>query len=287
MVATIIDGRLVALELLGRVQKKVRALKKSRRAPLLAFIFAGDNESSSAYVHQKKKACEKVGISYREFLVPKNISTKKIITMIERLNKDSTVDGILVQLPLPPQVSEKEVIRAIAPHKDVDGFHAINMGEMLLHGGDYALTPATPTGVMHLLDYYKIPLSGAEVVVIGRSNIVGKPLAAMLINRSATVTVCHSKTRDLSSHTRRADIVCVAVGVPGLLKGNMIKRGCTVIDVGFTRREGKIFGDVDFASVMKKASFITPVPGGVGPMTVACLMDNVVKAALRGKKALR
>lgn len=278
MPSTIIDGKSVSQSVLKQVAREVTKLKRGGIYPKLAFILVGKNPGSLAYVGQKEKACEKTGILYEHIGFPETVSEKKLLQTISKLNRDKKVHGILVQLPLPSHIDPRPIIRAIDPRKDVDGFHAVNEGRLFLNDPPF-LSPCTPTGVMKLLHAYKIQIEGKYAVVVGKSNIVGKPLALMLLNAGATVTVCHSKTKNTAEITRKADILCVAAGVPSLIKGNMVKKGCTVIDVGFTRVGGKILGDVLFDSVKKKASFITPVPGGVGPMTVACLMENVVKAA--------
>ena len=283
MTATIINGKAVSSEILSRVRAEVSRLKKGGLHPKLAFILVGDNPGSLAYVRQKKKACEQTGIGYKEIKMSAKSSTKKIIGEVERMNRSSAYHGIIVQLPLPAHVDSSAVTGAVSPKKDVDGFHAENIGRMFLSMDPKNMFPCTPSGVIKLLDHYKIPIQGQEVTIIGRSNIVGKPLAAMFINRGGTVTVCNSKTKNLKTHTKKADIVCAATGIVGILKGNMVKKGCVVIDVGFSRVNDKILGDVDFSSVSKKAAYITPVPGGVGPMTVACLMENIVKAAKMAK----
>jgi methylenetetrahydrofolate dehydrogenase (NADP+) / methenyltetrahydrofolate cyclohydrolase len=277
----IIDGKLVASKVLQKVKREVAALKRKKVQPRLAFILVGDSQASLAYIGQKIKACNTVGIEQEYIRMPARTSQKTLLKKIEELNKNKNYHGILVQLPLPGHLNAPDVIKAIDPYKDVDGFHAYNVGKLFISKNFEELVPCTPRGVVKLLEYYKVPLEGKRVVILGRSNIVGKPLAAMLINRSATVTLCNSHTKQLARHTQDADIVIVAVGRPKLLKGSMVKKGATVIDVGFNREKGKIVGDVDFVSVYKKAKLITPVPGGVGPMTVACLMQNVVSAARR------
>lgn len=283
MTATLLDGKVVSATILKKVEAEVKKLKKRGVRPKLAFILVGKNPASLAYVGQKEKACEKVDIRFEHINLPEKISTQKLIARIHRLSRNSKVNGILVQLPLPPHIEQPKIIKAINPYKDVDGFHAYNLGKMFLSTEFEYLAPCTPTGVIKLLEYYKIPVEGKHAVVVGRSNIVGKPLAVMLLNRGATLTICHRGTKNLFKHTKEADILCVAAGVPSLIKGNMVKKGCVIIDVGFNRLSGKIVGDVAFDSARKKARWITPVPGGVGPMTVACLMENVVKAAKRQK----
>lgn len=282
VMATLLHGKPVSEVVLNRVKREVRKLTKRGICPKLAFILVGKNPASLAYVGQKEKACAKVEIEFLHQNLPEKISTSKLIKFIEHFNRDRRIHGILVQLPLPPHIETPKIIRAIDPRKDVDGFHAYNVGKMFLSSEFEYLAPCTPTGVIELLAYYRIPIEGKYAVIVGKSNIVGKPLSMMFLNRGATVTICHRKTKNLAHYTRQADILCVATGVPGLIRGNMIKKGCVVIDVGFNRlASGKIAGDVLFDSVAKKAKSITPVPGGVGPMTVACLMENVVKAAKR------
>ncbi|PIQ77989.1 bifunctional methylenetetrahydrofolate dehydrogenase/methenyltetrahydrofolate cyclohydrolase [Candidatus Peregrinibacteria bacterium CG11_big_fil_rev_8_21_14_0_20_46_8] len=274
MSAKILDGRLVSTSLLERVAKEVKQL---RIKPKLVILLVGDNPASLSYIKQKTRAAEHVGIVAELLRLPVSTSTKKLLAIIEKLNKDKKVHGILVQLPLPPKIDAAKIGAAVAPHKDVDGFDVVNLGALFKE--DERLAPCTPQGVIRMLDHYKIPTAGKHAVIVGRSNIVGKPLSLMLINRDATVTVCHSKTKNLAAHTRQADIVIMAVGKAKLLKSSMIKKGAVVIDVGINRVGGKLVGDVDFTAVSKKARFITPVPGGVGPMTVACLMRNTLAAA--------
>lgn len=275
----VLDGRLVSSSLLAGIKRKVAGLKKKRITPRLVILFVGDNPSSLSYIRQKEKAAEYVGIEHRVKRLPASATAAQLVSSIQKLNKDERVHGILVQMPLPPHIQAPLVIRAIDPQKDVDGFQAYNLGKMFLSREFEKFVPCTPKGIIKLLDYYKISLAGKEVVIIGRSNIVGKPLAVMLINRDATVTVCHSRTRDLAFHTKRADILVAAVGRPAMVKTSMVKKGAVVIDVGITKVENDLVGDVDFPNVRRKAAWITPVPGGVGPMTVACLMENVVLAA--------
>lgn len=281
MSASIIDGRLVSDLVLKEVARDVKSLKKSSVKPKLVIILVGENPASVSYIRQKTIAAEKVGIEGEVMNLPTSTTTARLISHIEKLNGDKSIHGILVQLPLPPQIATELIIRAIDPRKDVDGFHAYNIGKMFLSKEFENLSPCTPRGIIYLLEKNKIPLAGKHVVIVGRSNIVGKPLAVMLINRDATVTVCHSKTKDPASFTRQADILVAAVGKPKFITPAMVKSGAVVIDVGTTKVENKITGDVDFEAVAKKASWITPVPGGVGPMTVACLMENVVRAAKR------
>ncbi|MBI5754079.1 bifunctional 5,10-methylenetetrahydrofolate dehydrogenase/5,10-methenyltetrahydrofolate cyclohydrolase [Candidatus Peregrinibacteria bacterium] len=277
----LLDGRKVSKKFLLSLKQDVAALEKKHIHPKLVVIMVGKDPASVSYVAQKQKACVTTGIQWEQADYETDVTTKQLIEKIQELNRDETVHGILVQLPLPKQVYVPDVIRAIEPKKDVDGFTAYNLGKMFLSTEFEYLPPCTPEGVIRILEHYKIPLEGKEVVVIGHSNIVGKPLSVMLLNRNATVTTCHVYTKDLASHTRRADILCVAVGKPGLIKADMVKEGAVVIDIGINKKDGKLVGDIDFENVAKKAAYVTPVPGGMGPMTVACLMENTVKAAKR------
>lgn len=287
MLARLLDGRLVSDFLLTRVSHEVKKLRKKKIFPKLVIILVGKNPASLSYIRQKEKATQRTGISYEHLNLRATITTKKLIVIIEKLNRNKTVHGILVQLPLPAHIETPLVLRAIDPAKDVDGFGAYNLGKMFLSTEFENLAPCTPRGIIRLLEYYKISPAGKRITIIGRSNIVGKPLAVMLINRDATVTVCHSKTKNLASHTRDADILIAAVGRPKMVKAGIVKTGAVVIDVGTTKVNNRpsrsLVGDVDFENIKQKASWITPVPGGVGPMTVACLMENVVRAAKRMK----
>ena len=284
MSAKILDGRLVSDFLLSKVARGVSKLKRNGITPKLCIILVGKNAASLSYIRQKENATKKTGIAYIQKNLPASVSTVKLVSVIESLNKNKSIHGILVQLPLPEHIAVPIVIRAIDPAKDVDGFQAYNLGKMLLSADFEHLAPCTPRGIIEMLEFYKISPTGKNVTIIGRSNIVGKPLAVMLINRDATVTVCHSKTANLASFTKNADILVAAVGRPRFVKASMVKRGAVVIDVGITKVENKLVGDVDFGAVSKKASFITPVPGGVGPMKVACLMQNMLRAASRPTK---
>lgn len=279
----ILDGKAVAAKIYEELEPRVSRLNASGCRPGLAVILVGNNPASQVYVRNKEKACEKLGIRSFLYHLPEETETPEILKLIGSLNADPEVHGILVQLPLPPHVEERKVLYHISPEKDVDGFHPYNLGRLMI--GDPLFLPCTPWGVQELLIRYGIDVEGKHVVIVGRSTIVGKPLAMMLVQKAkganATVTVCHTKTADLSEHTRRADILVAACGSPGAITGDMVKQGVVVIDVGITRVEGKLVGDVDFASVAPKASYITPVPGGVGPMTVAMLMANTVRAAER------
>ncbi len=281
MSARIIDGKALARRIRGECAERVRDLQQnSGLTPGLAVIFVGDDPASQVYVGNKIKACESVGIASRTFRYNRDIDTETILAKIRELNADASVHGILVQLPLPPSVDTPRVIRAISVDKDVDGFHLYNVGGLVV--GNTIFSPCTPYGVMKLLEAEGIPIAGQNVVVVGASNIVGKPMALMLIQREATVAVCHAKTRDLAQLTILADILVVAAGVPNLIVPQMVKRGAVVIDVGINRLpDGRIVGDVDFEGVAQKASFITPVPGGVGPMTVTMLLMNTLSSAQR------
>lgn len=279
----ILDGKAVAAKIYEELQPRVLRLSASGCQPGLAVILVGDNPASQVYVRNKEKACEKLGIRSFLYHLSEKAETSEILKLIDSLNADPKVHGILVQLPLPPHVEERKVLYRISPEKDVDGFHPYNLGRLMI--GDPVFLPCTPWGIQELLIRYGIDTEGKHVVIVGRSTIVGKPLAMMLVQKAkganATVTVCHTKTADLSEYTKRADILVAACGSPGTITGDMVRQGVVVVDVGINRVEGKLVGDVDFASVAPKASYITPVPGGVGPMTVAMLMANTVKAAER------
>lgn len=275
----LIDGKKIAGEIREELKKEVERFKKEGREPGLTVILVGDNPASQTYVKFKEKAAQEIGIRSQIIRMDKEISQEELMGEIARLNQDKQVDGILVQLPLPDHLDEKEVIEAIDPSKDVDGFHPINTGR-LFNGQDDAVRfeACTPLGIMELLDREGIEIDGKKAVVVGRSNIVGKPIAHLLLGRHATVTICHSHTPDLACETLQADILVAAVGRPKLIKGDMVKEGATVIDVGINRVDGHLVGDVDFETAKKRAGYITPVPGGVGPMTIAMLMKNTLKA---------
>ena len=277
--AEIIDGKLVSASLRTKIKEQVASFKlENGVAPGLAVIIVGENPASLVYVRNKRRACDEVGITSYEIIMPEDTTEEALLSKIAELNSDPLVNGILVQLPLPKHISEEKVINAILPEKDVDAFHPSNVGKILI--GNYSLLPCTPAGVMSLLDYYKIDISGKKCVVLGRSNIVGKPMAHLLLERNGTVTVCHSRTADLTEEVKAADILVVAIGRPEFVKGDMIKPGAVVIDVGINRgADGKLCGDVEFESASKVASFITPVPGGVGPMTITTLLKNTLTAA--------
>lgn len=288
MTARILDGKALAERVRTQTAERAQALRARGVTPCLAVILVGANPASAVYVRNKVAACEKAGIQSLRFDFAEDVSASEVMAKIAELNDDPAVHGILVQLPLPPQFNEAEVLEAIRIDKDVDGFHAENVGR--LSQGQEAFIPCTPHGVMKMFEAEQVPLQGAEAVVVGRSNIVGKPMAMLLINAGATVTVCHSRTRDLAGHLRRADIVVAAVGRPGLITGDMLKPGAVVIDVGINRIEagpnaGKLCGDVDFPSVSEVASLVTPVPGGVGPMTITMLLANTVESAERRARA--
>ncbi len=254
-------------------------LKESGINPGLAVIIVGDDPASRVYVNNKKKACEECGIYSEEYALPAETSEKELLDLIDVLNNNSKISGILVQLPVPDHIDEKKIIEAINPIKDVDAFHPVNVGKIMV--GDFDFVPCTPAGVMELIKESGIEVSGKECVVVGRSNIVGKPQAMLLLHQNGTVTVCHSRTKDLKAKTKEADILVVAVGIPNFVTGDMIKPGAVVIDVGINRiADKKLVGDVEFESAEKVAGAITPVPGGVGPMTIAILMKNTVKAAI-------
>lgn len=273
----IIDGKKVSAEILQTLSREVEELKKKwSSVPGLAVVLVGDDPASQVYVRNKNKKCEALGYASFEHRLPAETREEDLLSLVEGLNRDDRVSGILVQLPLPKQIDSEKVLQAISPSKDVDGFHPENMGQLVI--GKSLLTPCTPKGIIALLDHYKIPIEGSHAVVLGRSNIVGKPVSLLLLQRNATVTICHSRTRDLSQVTQGADILIAAVGRPNFVTGDMVKEGAAVIDVGINRVDGKLVGDVDFEQAEKKAAFITPVPGGVGPMTIAMLMDNTMRA---------
>lgn len=268
----------MSAEVKANVKKQTEELKeKYGVTPGLAVVIVGDDPASRVYVNNKKKACEAVGFMSEEYALPAETTQEELLALVEKLNDKEDINGILVQLPLPKHLDDKAVIEAISPLKDVDAFHAVNVGKIML--GEYDFLPCTPAGVMEMLHSYDIPVEGKECVVIGRSNIVGKPMGMLLLHENGTVTICHSRTKDLAEVCRRADILVAAVGIPKFVKADMVKDGAVVIDVGMDRDEnGKLCGDVDFDNVKDKCSFITPVPGGVGPMTIATLMKNTLKA---------
>lgn len=282
--ATIMDGKALSLKLKEQMKQRIEQLKQQGINPKLVVVLVGDNSASQVYVRNKHKSCGEVGIESEVITMPEQTTQQELLEVVERLNQDETVDGILVQLPLPKQIDEKTVLRSILPEKDVDGFHPVNVG--LLSIGDECFAPATPSGIIAMFQEYGINIAGKNCVVIGRSNIVGKPMAALLLKNNATVTICHSKTEDLASYTRRADVVIVATGRRHTLTADMVKEGAVVVDVGMNRNEqGKLCGDVDYEEVKEKASFITPVPGGVGPMTITELLENTIQAAQHHHRA--
>jgi methylenetetrahydrofolate dehydrogenase (NADP+) / methenyltetrahydrofolate cyclohydrolase len=278
MAARILDGKSLAAKLRAALKRDVEALAQRGIRPGLAVILAGDNPASRVYVRNKVRACEETGVRSELYELPASVSEAALIDRVLALNDDADVHGILVQLPLPKQVDAHKVLEAISPAKDVDGFHEANLGALL--AGSPRMVPCTPAGVMRLLEHSGVPLAGAQAVVIGRSNIVGKPLALLLLQQDASVTICHSKSRDLAAIARSADVLVAAVGRPKLVTGDMVKPGACVIDVGVNRlSDGSLAGDVDFAAAAAVAGAITPVPGGVGPMTIAMLLENCLRAA--------
>jgi methylenetetrahydrofolate dehydrogenase (NADP+)/methenyltetrahydrofolate cyclohydrolase len=290
MAAKIIDGKQIAVDMRAELKAEVEKLKAKGIVPGLAVVLVGDDPASKSYVTAKEKACEEIGIYSDDNRLPAETTQQQLMSLVYKLNKDSKIHGILVQLPLPKQIDESKVLLAIDPDKDVDGFHPVNVGKMVV--GEKTFLPCTPHGIVQLLLRSKVKLEGAEVVIIGRSNIVGKPLANMLIQKSptgnATVTVCHTRTKNIAEHVKRADIIIAAAGRPNNITADMVKDGAVVIDVGVNRIEDatkkkgyRLVGDVDFDAVSKKASLITPVPGGVGPMTITMLLYNTVESAKR------
>lgn len=272
---TVLSGKEPAKAALENAKERVEKMAKK---PHLAIVLVGNDPASEVYVKKKLEKAESIGVTTTLKKLPENTEEAEVLSLINELNNDVNIDGFIVQAPLPKQIDDSKVLEAIKPEKDVDGWTSANMGKLFT--GANAFKPATPLGVMEILDYYKVELEGKNATVIGRSNVVGKPLGIMLLERNATVTICHSRTKDLAEHSKNADIVVAAVGKPGLVTADMVKEGAHVVDVGTTRVEGKIVGDVDFDNVIKKAH-CSPVPGGVGPMTVAMLISNVVEAAAR------
>lgn len=279
--AKILEGKPAAQKVLEEVRRGVAALRdRTGVVPMLAVVLVGDFAPSKIYVNTKKKMAAEVGIASHDHLHPEGLSESALVDLLSRLNNDPAVHGILLQLPLPHGLNEERALAAIAPEKDVDGFHPMNLGALL--AGRPRVLPCTPAGILEILDHYGAELTGAEAVVVGRSRIVGKPLAQLLLSRHATVTMCHTRTRDLAAHTRRADLLCVAAGRAGVITGAMIKEGAWVVDVGMNRLpDGKLVGDVEFEPASQTAGAITPVPGGVGPMTVAMLLKNTLLTARR------
>ena len=279
---TIIDGKTISAYVKDKIKAEVEELKNKGITVGLAVIIVGDNPASKIYVANKKKACEQLGIISQEYALPAETTMEELLALINTLNNEKSINGILCQLPLPEGLDENAVINAINPEKDVDAFHPQNVGRIMI--GDFDFVPCTPAGIIEMLDYCKIDIKGKSCVVIGRSNIVGKPMAMLLLHRNGTVTVCHSRTQNLKDVTKTADILVSAVGKANFVTEDMVKDGAVVIDVGMNRLDGKLCGDVDFENVSKKASAITPVPGGVGPMTIAMLMKNTLTAAKRQNK---
>ncbi len=279
----LIDGKKVSAFIKDNVREKTLELKGKGEEITLAVIIVGNDPASRVYVNNKKKACEYVGFRSLEYALPEETTEDELLSLIDRLNSDASVNGILCQLPVPKHIDEEKVIDRISPDKDVDGFSKINVGKLWL--GEYDLAACTPMGVMELLEYYDIDVCAKNCVIIGRSNIVGKPMAALLLEKNGTVTICHSRTANLAQVTAQADILVAAVGRAGFVTADMVKEGAVVIDVGINRNaEGKLCGDVDFEAVKEKASYITPVPGGCGPMTIALLMKNTLIAAEKQKE---
>ena len=283
MSAKIIDGKQVAARCREELKQQVAALRARGIIPGLAVILVGEDPASQVYVRNKHRACEELGIHSEQYTLSADTDRQTLLDLITELNGREEIDGILVQLPLPGHLDEKEILSAIDPAKDVDSFHPQNVGRLVI--GDYFFAPCTPSGILTLIDSAGVDLTGKECVVIGRSNIVGKPMALMLLHRNATVTVCHSKTRELPSVTRRADVLISAVGKAGIVTADMVKPGAVVIDVGMNRNQaGKLCGDVDFESVSRVAGYLTPVPGGVGPMTITMLLRSTVLSAQNRRK---
>ena len=275
--AKIIDGKQVSKQIREKLRERAERMKAAGLRLGLAVILVGDDPASAIYVRNKIAACEEVGVQSHQYILPKDTQESQLLELIDTLNEDASVNGILVQLPLPKGLDEKKILDRIRAEKDVDGFHALNAGKLLL--GYDCLTACTPTGVMELIKSTGTEIAGKTAVVVGRSNIVGKPQALLLLNENATVTVCHSKTKNLAEVCRTADILVVAVGRPEMITGDMVKEGAVVIDVGMNRTESGLKGDVNFAQASERAAFITPVPGGVGPMTITMLLSNTLKAA--------
>ena len=281
--ATIIDGKNLAKNIREELKVEAEKLKKKGITPHLAVIMVGDNDASKVYVRNKSRACEEIGIEFKEYLLPSTTREQELLDLIDKLNNDKNVNGILLQSPIPKPLDIQEAFNKISPEKDVDGFNPQNVGNLCI--GQDGFIPCTPLGIVTMLEKYNIKIDGQKVAIIGRSNIVGKPMAQCMLSKNATVTICHSRTKELKKEVKDADIVISAVGKRNTVTADMVKDGVVIIDVGMNRNdEGKLCGDVDFENVSKKASFITPVPGGVGPMTIAMLMSNVIKAAKNQNK---
>lgn len=280
MAGIVMDGKVISKEIKEKLRKETEVLKSQGVVPGLAAVLVGENPASTIYVKNKRKACEESGIYSEGHCRPQSTSQGELLELVERLNKDPKIHGILVQLPLPKHLSADLVLNSVSPLKDVDGLHPYNIGKLMM--GDPVFVPCTPAGVMAMLDYHAIPIEGKTAVVVGRSNLVGKPVAMLLMQRNATVTVCHSRTQNLPEVCRRADILVAAIGRARFVTGEMVKDGAAVIDVGINRlADGSLVGDVDFEAVSKRAGWITPVPGGVGPMTIAMLLQNTLLSAKR------
>lgn len=280
----IIDGKEISASVKQRVKDEVELLKQKGISTGLAVIIVGEDPASKVYVSNKKKACEALGIISEEYALSENTTQEELLELIDTLNKKETINGILCQLPLPKHLDEDVVINSILPEKDVDAFHPQNVGKIML--GDYDFVPCTPAGIMEMLEYEGVDVAGKTCVVIGRSNIVGKPMGMLLLHKNGTITICHSKTKDLKEVCKSADILVAAVGRPNFVTADMVKEGAVVIDVGINRVDGKLVGDVNFDDVKDKCSAITPVPGGVGPMTIAMLMQNTLTAAKKQNKVI-
>jgi methylenetetrahydrofolate dehydrogenase (NADP+)/methenyltetrahydrofolate cyclohydrolase len=276
-VANVLSGKTISAELTELQKQQVEKLKAKGIQPGLAVVLVGENPASQIYVRNKMRACEKIGIYSKTIRLPEDISQEKLLSVVDELNQDDKIHGILVQLPLPKGIDEKSVIMRISPNKDVDGFHILSAGRLFT--GIKGFVPCTPKGIMYMLESAKIDLDGKHAVVVGRSNIVGKPIAMLLLNANCTVTICHSHTKNLKEITREADVLVAAIGKPKFITADMVKDGACVVDVGINRVDGKVVGDVDFENVSKKAAYITPVPGGVGKMTISMLMQNTIEAA--------
>ena len=280
--AEIIDGKKIA----GEMEKKLKEISsKLKEKPGLAAVLVGDNPASKVYVNMKEKKCKEVGFYFKKVLLPENTSEEELLKTIDELNRDDKIHGVLVQLPLPEHINEQFVTSKILSYKDVDGFGPVNVGNLLI--GNDLIVPATPKGIMKLIESTNLPLEGKHAVIIGRSNIVGKPISILLQQKDCTVTMCHSKTESLTKYTRQADILIVAVGKPKMITKDMVKSGSVVIDVGINRVDGKLIGDVDFDEVKKVVNYITPVPGGVGPMTIVCLLENTLECMKLRKKVIK
>ncbi|MDI6826446.1 MAG: tetrahydrofolate dehydrogenase/cyclohydrolase catalytic domain-containing protein [Candidatus Aenigmarchaeota archaeon] len=270
----IIDGKKIAEEIMEGLKPRIQKLKKKNIIPTLAIVMVGDNPASRIYIRNKQKACEEIGMNSNLYEFPESMKEEKLMALIQELNNDKKIHGIIIQLPLPKHMDEKKILSTVSPEKDVDGLNPVNIGNLLI-GNEY-IAPCTPKGIIKMLEKMKIPVEKKNVVIVNNSNVVGKPLAMMLTNRFATVTLCHVKTKHLKAHTKRAEILITATGVSNLIKKDMVKEGAVVIDAGVCYKEGKVHGDVDFENVKDIASYITPVPGGVGPMTVAMVLENTL-----------